>query len=310
MSTPRYGECQVSLRDAADFGACLNVGDHRMSDLALALLDCRLAVDGRDPSDCVLSGDEHVLQCPERRAGASSYDVLDVLMELFDACRPKSLGFFENMSNLLSSELANRMKESISHHSKVREEFGKVLKQTNQLNLILQDNLIVTKTVLEQTELVADLGSGVQKSLAGVKESFTRKENIPIKAAKESISFRLSSLNLDIESFWKVHQNSANTKDIVRIDHKHFVKMLYCSICGCLFVYHLSQTFRFNSWTYLALTMLIGFQSLVSDQKPLHVILDLILGNFLLLVLLSVRRKNKKSRKETSARTQTSQLSI
>lgn len=96
----------------------------------LALLDCKLAVDDRNPSGYVFSNDRKVVHCPGRYLELPTYNTLDVLMELLDACRPRSLHFFRSKISLLSSQFANLMKETISNHPKAQVEFAKVSKQS------------------------------------------------------------------------------------------------------------------------------------------------------------------------------------
>lgn len=308
LNAHKSDECQIYSLDAADFGACLNIGDRRMSDIALALLDCRLTSDGRDPSRCMLSTDGRMIQCPKQKSGVSGYDVFDVLLELFDACHPRSLEFFRDKSTLLSSELAYLTRESVLHYSKAREDFDIVVKQTNRLNLLLQDNVLIGKELLEQTDSATRLSFDVKKLLMDFKESSMKTEVDLDQAAKEIMSQWLSSLKTESVTNWD--QTSSDAKSIIAIDDGNFGEMIYCSFCRCMFVFFMSKALGIIVGAFFILTILIAVQSMLSNQKPLHVIVETVLNQFFLLSLFLVKGTYKKIRNETHSTTQTSQVSM
>lgn len=308
LSGHRSEECQIYSLEAADFGACLNIGDHRMSDLALALLDCRLTADGRNPSECVLVESERTIICPEHRSVVSSYDILDVLLELFDACHPKSLKFFQDKITLLSSQLAYLTRRTLSRHSEVREDFDKVLKQTSQLNLLLQDNLLIGNELLKQTGSVTSLSSSVKQLLVDFKESPVRKEIDLNQVAKEIMSLRLSSF--DTESLASMYQTSLDAKRVFAINDRYLAEMIYCSLCRCLFVFFTSKALGIVTGAYFILTILIAVQSVLSQQMLLHVVVETVLNQFLLLSFFLIKSSSTKKRSETHSTTQTSQVSM
>lgn len=272
-------ECQLPSPGTIDLGACLNIGEHGTLGLALAIIDCRLVALGKGSSGCFLRKDKPIITCPGSTSGVSSQKVVDVLLEVFDACHQESLKFYRDQTTLLSSVLGNLTKEAVLRYSSAREDLRIVLWQIPKLTAILQDNLLVGKELLKYVDSLPDLNHRVQKLSIEFQDA-------PEEFREERRDDAKEGMHLDIILLPRQEQLVDVLGKNTDVERLNYAEHLYCTFCRCLFVYLTSKALgALTGVAVLLLTILTAMQASFSDFEAGDVVLETILSQVLLLTM-------------------------
>lgn len=293
--------CEVSTLTEITSETCLNIGNPRTSRMAISLLDCRMEVNGKGRTKCFLSRDADVVICPRGRAEYLSTDVLETILQLFDACKSSSIDAQKEYTIILSSELLQLTKETITSQSHVQKEFKRILDLTGELNSVLEDSLIVGKELQQHTNSFRNLNSSLQDILKDVQA--TSIDGFPnwYKTTKDVMRMDLNSI-LSIASDEELRfSNHGRPKGPGETLQTLFeLERTYSIFCTCLFVCLLARSLGNVAIAFFALTALNVMKTVISNGDTVSFATETVVSHVVLLVLLlSCKGNDKQTPKST-----------
>lgn len=279
--------CEVATLKEIDSETCLNVGNPRTSAMAIALLDCRMQVDGRGTSECFLSQSGELVVCPSDRFDTLTTDVLETILQLFDACKSSSMDLHREKTMLLSSELVQLTRETTEKHSYIQKEFSKILELSSQLNLVLEDSVLVGKELLQHTNSARVLSTNIQgilKDIGGSSpDGFPEFHQTATDVLSMDLSYVLnfnSHEGIPLSNVGDAAGPSNASVDILEKERS------YAVFCTCLFVCMLSRALGNVTVAFLTLTALNIMRAAISNGDSMYFAIETVISHIVLLVFL------------------------
>lgn len=303
--------CEVATLNEIDSETCLNIGNRRTTKMAIALLDCRMQIDGRGKSECFLSRSGEVVVCPSDQLESLTMDILETILQLFDACKSSSINLYREKTFLLSAELVQLTKETSEKHSNIQEEFNKILQLTSQTNLMLKDSLLVGKELLQHTNSVRFLSINMQGILQDIQGSppdgFPKLHQTATDVLNMDLNY-IHNFNL-LEGIPLSKDGSAAGQSKAFLDILE-IERAYGIFCTCLFVCMLSRAWGNVTIAFLILTALNVIRAAISNADSMYFAIETVVSHMMLLVFFALCKVLQRPRTNLKTEPEASSTSI